>query len=181
MGNLYNWHCGILLDKKNTRWAILLSSSLSQSCTRFRQMRKDTFTSIPLSTSQLHFVTQITDKYALSSLSSLRLLPRVLQRLRPLSYSKSHIILIAFSIDTPDSLDNVLSKWIEEVRSICGPGIPVMLVGCKKDLRDDAVLRNDGSAEDERRFVSSQKVRFISLHVLYLCFAQDHLRLKSTY
>ena len=82
----------------------------------------------------------------------------LLQRLRPLSYSKSHIILIAFSIDTPDSLDNVLSKWIEEVRSICGPDIPVMLVGCKRDLRDDAVAKGDGSADDERRFVSSKKV-----------------------
>ncbi|TDL27042.1 ras-domain-containing protein [Rickenella mellea] len=57
------------------------------------------------------------------------------ERLRPLSYSKSHVILIAFSIDTPDSLDNVSSKWIEEVRSICGPTIPVILVGCKSDLR----------------------------------------------
>lgn len=27
------------------------------------------------------------------------------------------------------------SKWIEEVRSICGPTIPVILVGCKADLR----------------------------------------------
>lgn len=33
-----------------------------------------------------------------------------LQRLRPLSYSKAHVILIAFSIDTPDSLDNVNTK-----------------------------------------------------------------------
>ncbi|KAH9001986.1 ras family-domain-containing protein [Lactarius hatsudake] len=41
------------------------------------------------------------------------------ERLRPLSYSKSHVILIAFAIDTPDSLDNVTVKWIEEVRSIC--------------------------------------------------------------
>ena len=32
------------------------------------------------------------------------------ERLRPLSYSKSHVILIAFGIDTPDSLDNVVSK-----------------------------------------------------------------------
>jgi len=57
------------------------------------------------------------------------------ERLRPLSYSRSHVILIAFAIDTPDSLDNVTVKWIEEVRSICGPTIPVLLVGCKADLR----------------------------------------------
>ncbi|CAL1698662.1 unnamed protein product [Somion occarium] len=57
------------------------------------------------------------------------------ERLRPMSYSKSHVILIAFAIDTPDSLDNVTVKWIEEVRSICGPQIPVILVGCKSDLR----------------------------------------------
>ncbi|KAJ3500348.1 hypothetical protein NLJ89_g9837 [Agrocybe chaxingu] len=57
------------------------------------------------------------------------------ERLRPMSYSKSHVILIAFAIDTPDSLENVSTKWIEEVRSICGPTIPVILVGCKADLR----------------------------------------------
>lgn len=33
-----------------------------------------------------------------------------LQRLRPMSYSKSHVILIAFAIDTPDSLENVTVK-----------------------------------------------------------------------
>ncbi|KAF8995487.1 rho small monomeric GTPase [Cyathus striatus] len=57
------------------------------------------------------------------------------ERLRPMSYSKSHVILIAFAIDTPDSLENVTTKWIEEVRSICGLTIPVILVGCKADLR----------------------------------------------
>jgi Rho family protein len=75
--------------------------------------------------------------------------------LRPLSYSKSHVILIAFALDTPDSLENVttkvrttsslpcpplthtptLAQWIEEVRDICGPTIPILLVGCKADLR----------------------------------------------
>ncbi|KAK7472995.1 Rho GTPase [Stygiomarasmius scandens] len=57
------------------------------------------------------------------------------ERLRPMSYSKSHVILIAFALDTPDSLENVETKWIEEVRSICGSNIPVILVGCKADLR----------------------------------------------
>ena len=32
------------------------------------------------------------------------------QRLRPMSYSKSHVILIAFALDTPDSLENVTTK-----------------------------------------------------------------------
>jgi len=57
-------------------------------------------------------------------------------RLRPLSYPGSHVILICFKIDTPDSLDNVQEKWISEVRHFC-PGLPVILVGCKKDLRHD--------------------------------------------
>jgi Rho family protein len=52
-----------------------------------------------------------------------------------LSYSKSHVVLIAFAIDTPDSLENVTVKWNEEVRSICGPSVPVILVGLKSDLR----------------------------------------------
>lgn len=67
------------------------------------------------------------------------------ERLRPMSYSKSHVILIAFAIDTPDSLENVETKWIEEVRSICGPTIPVILVGCKADLRPDQPFAGDGS------------------------------------
>lgn len=36
-------------------------------------------------------------------------------RLRPLSYPDSHIILICYAIDSPDSLDNVQEKWISEV------------------------------------------------------------------
>ena len=31
-------------------------------------------------------------------------------RLRPLSYPDSHIILICFAVDSPDSLDNVQEK-----------------------------------------------------------------------
>ncbi|KAG0639332.1 P-loop containing nucleoside triphosphate hydrolase protein [Tuber brumale] len=57
-------------------------------------------------------------------------------RLRPLSYPDSHVILICISIDSPDSLQNVYEKWIQEVRHFC-PGLPVVLVGCKKDLRND--------------------------------------------
>ncbi|KAJ3568091.1 hypothetical protein NPX13_g6542 [Xylaria arbuscula] len=58
-------------------------------------------------------------------------------RLRPLSYPDSHVILICFAVDSPDSLDNVQEKWISEVLHFC-QGLPIILVGCKKDLRYDA-------------------------------------------
>jgi len=57
-------------------------------------------------------------------------------RLRPLSYPDSHVILICFAIDSPDSLDNVQEKWISEVIHFC-QGLPIILVACKKDLRTD--------------------------------------------
>ncbi|KAK9457600.1 small GTPase superfamily [Dipodascopsis uninucleata] len=57
-------------------------------------------------------------------------------RLRPLSYPDSNVILICFSIDSPDSLDNVQEKWISEVLHFC-QNLPIILVGCKKDLRYD--------------------------------------------
>ncbi|KAB5593736.1 hypothetical protein CTheo_2816 [Ceratobasidium theobromae] len=78
------------------------------------------------------------------------------ERLRPLSYAKAHVILIAFAIDTPDSLDNVTHKWIEEVRNICGPQVPVILVGCKADLRPAA-----GSSADGRLFVTRQRAEAV--------------------
>ncbi|CCA74072.1 probable GTPase Rho1 [Serendipita indica DSM 11827] len=59
-------------------------------------------------------------------------------RLRPLSYPDSHVILICFSIDQPDSLDNVQEKWVPEVIHFCShPKVPYLLIGCKKDLRND--------------------------------------------
>ncbi|KAI9502089.1 GTP-binding protein Rho1 [Coemansia spiralis] len=57
-------------------------------------------------------------------------------RLRPLSYPDSHVILICFAIDSPDSLDNVQEKWISEVLHFCS-GLPIILVGCKMDTRDN--------------------------------------------
>ncbi|KAJ3045257.1 GTP-binding protein Rho1 [Rhizophlyctis rosea] len=57
-------------------------------------------------------------------------------RIRPLSYPDSHVILVCFAIDNPDSLDNVEHKWISELNHFCR-GTPILLVGCKKDLRND--------------------------------------------
>jgi len=63
-------------------------------------------------------------------------------RLRPLSYPDSHVVLICFTIDNPGSLDNVQEKWHSEVNRFC-PNIPVLLVGCKKDLRNDPSTKEE--------------------------------------
>ena len=73
-------------------------------------------------------------------------------RLRPLSYPDTDVILMCFSIDSPDSLQNIpgkfthgfyfrsltsgffIEKWVPEVRHFC-PKVPIVLVGNKKDLR----------------------------------------------
>jgi len=57
-------------------------------------------------------------------------------RLRPLSYPDTDVILMCFSIDSPDSLENIPEKWTPEVKHFC-PNVPIILVGNKKDLRND--------------------------------------------
>ena len=44
---------------------------------------------------------------------------------------------MSFSIDSPDSLENIPEKWTPEVKHFC-PNVPIILVGNKKDLRNDA-------------------------------------------
>ncbi|MBW03212.1 Rho-related GTP-binding protein RhoF, partial [Eschrichtius robustus] len=57
-------------------------------------------------------------------------------RLRPLSYQNTQLVLICYDVMNPTSYDNVLIKWFPEVTHFCR-GIPTVLIGCKTDLRKD--------------------------------------------
>lgn len=57
-------------------------------------------------------------------------------RLRPLSYPDTDVLLLCFSINSPDSLENIAERWIAEAKHFC-PKVPILLVGLKKDLRTD--------------------------------------------
>ncbi|KAG2194903.1 hypothetical protein INT47_010645 [Mucor saturninus] len=59
-------------------------------------------------------------------------------RLRSLSYNDTHVIIVCFSIDNKDSLENIPNKWIEELQEGC-PQAKTILVALKCDLRDDEV------------------------------------------
>ena len=57
-------------------------------------------------------------------------------RLRPISYSQTDVLVVCFSIVNPASFRNAEAKWIREARHHC-PNVPIVLVGTKVDLRDD--------------------------------------------
>ena len=40
-------------------------------------------------------------------------------RLRPLSYPDTHVLLLCFAIDSPDSLANIPDRWIPELKHFC--------------------------------------------------------------
>ncbi|XP_052598719.1 transforming protein RhoA-like [Peromyscus californicus insignis] len=45
-------------------------------------------------------------------------------------------------ISSPDSLENIPEKWTPEVKHFC-PNVPIILVGNKKDLRNDEHTRRE--------------------------------------
>eukprot|EP00111_Clytia_hemisphaerica_P006797 TCONS_00019632-protein len=49
---------------------------------------------------------------------------------------KKLVIVGDGACDSPDSLENIPEKWTPEVKHFC-PNVPIILVGNKKDLRND--------------------------------------------
>lgn len=57
-------------------------------------------------------------------------------RLRPLSYTHTDVLILCFSVIFPSSFDNISSKWYHEITHHC-PNTPFVLVGTKIDMRND--------------------------------------------
>ena len=55
-------------------------------------------------------------------------------RLRPLSYPSTDVFLVCFSLDTPESFENIKNKWYPEIQHHA-PGVPFIIVGTKLDTR----------------------------------------------
>lgn len=157
-------------------------------------------------------------------------------RLRPLSYPDSHVILICFAVDSPDSLDNVQEKvrfhysemsiysiravgaqvviecppmtcllskmlyllyrphsviifpnadfvlcfqWISEVMHFCA-GLPIILVGCKKDLRRDGRVIEE-LRKTSQRPVTPEEVNLLpaSFVILFIRTLHSHREWQS--
>jgi len=70
-------------------------------------------------------------------------------RLRPLSYPQTDVFLICFSIISQHSFDNVKSKWWPEIQHHA-PGVPLILVGTKSDLRSDEGMLQQLASKGQR-------------------------------
>jgi len=65
-------------------------------------------------------------------------------RLRSLSYDDTDLIMLCYSVDSKDSLENVESKWVGEIADNC-PGVKLVLVALKCDLREATDEDEDGA------------------------------------
>uniref|UniRef100_A0A4D5RA19 Ras-related C3 botulinum toxin substrate 1 n=1 Tax=Scolopendra viridis TaxID=118503 RepID=A0A4D5RA19_SCOVI len=97
------------------------------------------------------------------------------ERLRPLSYPNTDVFLLCYSVDNPNSFDNILSKWCPEVRHHC-PKAPIVLVATKTDLRDDeAVTKAIGPGEGKKLRSKIKAVKYVE------CSAKTRQGLKEVF
>ena len=54
-------------------------------------------------------------------------------RLRPLSYPDTNVIIICYDITNKNSIENIIERWVPEIKHYL-PGVPFVLCGTKKDL-----------------------------------------------
>ncbi|KAJ1962912.1 GTP-binding protein Rho1 [Dipsacomyces acuminosporus] len=98
-------------------------------------------------------------------------------------YNMANVIVICFSVDSPDSLENVQEKWIGEVLEYA-PGVPVLLVGLKEDLRRDEQIINQLSKDGQMpttREQALQVAKAIGAHLYLECSAKENRGVREIF
>ena len=62
------------------------------------------------------------------------------------STDDTDLIMLCYSVDSKDSLENVESKWVGEIADNC-PGVKLVLVALKCDLRENAEDEDEAAAD----------------------------------
>lgn len=57
-------------------------------------------------------------------------------RVRPVSYADADLVLVCYSIEKPETLHHIATKWLPEIKEHC-PHQPIIVVGCGSDMRTD--------------------------------------------
>lgn len=81
-------------------------------------------------------------------------------RLRPLSYPDTDVILMCFSVDSPDSLENIPEKWTPEVGApLVQPGSHNAFAGETHTLKSEKSIFNKNNCE---------KLNLQKIYILYI-------------
>jgi Ras-related C3 botulinum toxin substrate 1 len=91
-------------------------------------------------------------------------------RLRPLSYSMTDVFIVCFSVISPYSFDNVKTKWYPELQHHA-PGVPIILVGTKTDLRNNHEVREHLAAKGLAA-VSKEQAQARALEIGARCYIE---------
>lgn len=74
-------------------------------------------------------------------------------RLRSLSYDDTQAIMLCFSVDNKDSLENVGTKWVEEIAEHCR-GVKIVLCALKCDLREEHEKEDDETGQPAKQIIT---------------------------
>ena len=86
-------------------------------------------------------------------------------RLRPLSYRDTNVILLCFSFQDPDTLENITEKWQPEVLHYCAH-VPYLLVG----------IRNPEPGAGDVDLVTSEEARKVAKQIKANMYLECTLR-----
>ncbi|KAF6027392.1 hypothetical protein EB796_014292 [Bugula neritina] len=84
-------------------------------------------------------------------------------RIRLLAYRKTDVFLVCFSVAAEDSYENIVLKWIPELRQH-KEDLRIILVGTKADLRDDDETK-DRLVLSGKSFVTAKKAEELCKHI----------------
>ncbi|KAF0917342.1 hypothetical protein E2562_017515 [Oryza meyeriana var. granulata] len=102
-------------------------------------------------------------------------------RLRPLSYRGADVFILSFSLISRASYENVQKKWMPELRRFA-PGVPVVLVGTKLDLREDRAYLADHSASSVITTEQGEELRKQIGAVAYIeCSSKTQRNIKAVF
>ncbi|GAY55621.1 hypothetical protein CUMW_165590 [Citrus unshiu] len=102
-------------------------------------------------------------------------------RLRPLSYRGADVFLLAFSLISKASYENISKKWIPELRHYA-PTVPIVLVGTKQDLREDKqYLINHPGATPITTAQGEELKKLIGAAVYIECSSKTQQNVKTVF
>ncbi|KAJ4888674.1 Rac-like GTP-binding protein ARAC2 [Raphanus sativus] len=102
-------------------------------------------------------------------------------RLRPLSYRGADVFLLAFSLISKASYENIYKKWLSELKHYA-PSIPIVLVGTKLDLRDDKQFLKDHPGAASITTAQGEDLRKMIGAVRYLeCSSKTQQNVKAVF